>query len=334
MGNDCSPEERLFRYEAFHQAIYAIENDINKELYNQDLSNKKYMPFGLINQGLCRKYQFLLNEKFDKNIAKNKILKYNDLEEETDEKDFSYINKDFEFTFPSNFIFINKDFMDVIRDYVPEKYKKNSRTNYDTIIGGGCLIMKNQGDRKDTNPFRYIILYNAINENKGNEVNFILYIKDKEERELAVAYILKYNLSNYFQHMKYNYKDEFKKFYGKKNEAGYIIRNSDPSHFEKYFNKMNEKKQINSQNNLNPSNQQQNAANIHDVSNQQQNPQNLGNNQIPLQSPQNFVNNQIQQQNPQNFVIYHNETLKIFLMFQTNHKAFKILEIFQINNQI
>ena len=64
MGNDCSSDERIFRYEAFYQAIYAIEKDIKKELYNQDLSNKKYTLFGLINQGLCQKYNFLLNDNF------------------------------------------------------------------------------------------------------------------------------------------------------------------------------------------------------------------------------------------------------------------------------
>ena len=168
MGSDCSSDERIFRFEAFHQAIHAIEKDIQKELYNQDLSNKKYVLFGLINQGLCKKYNFLLNENFDKNEAKNKILKYKDLEEEAVKKDFSYINKLFKFTFPSNFIFINKDFMDIIRDYVPEKYKKHLKANYDTIIGGGCLIMKDPKDKKDEYPYRYIILYNEIKENTGN----------------------------------------------------------------------------------------------------------------------------------------------------------------------
>ena len=50
MGSDCSSNEREFRYETFHQSIYAIENDIKKELYNQDISNKKYMHLEIINQ--------------------------------------------------------------------------------------------------------------------------------------------------------------------------------------------------------------------------------------------------------------------------------------------
>ena len=118
MGNDCRPDDRVFRYETFHQAIYTIENDIKKELYNPDISNKKYMPFGLINQGLCKKYKFLLNPNFDKDEARNTQFDYKDLVKKNEDRNFKYINKNFDFVFPSQFMFINKDFMDVIRDYV------------------------------------------------------------------------------------------------------------------------------------------------------------------------------------------------------------------------
>ena len=79
MGNECSEKERIFRYSSFHEAIYAIEDDIKKEIINPELSQKKYTLFGLINQGLLKKYKFLSNEKFDENEAKNKIFNYNDL---------------------------------------------------------------------------------------------------------------------------------------------------------------------------------------------------------------------------------------------------------------
>ena len=197
MGSDCSPEERELRFQSLHQAIYAIENDIKKEIENSDLTNKKYMSFGLINQGLCRECKFLLNENFDKDEAKNTIFDYKYLIKKNEEKNFSFIDKKFDFSFPTQFIFINKDFMDVIRDYIPEKFKKHLKTNFDTIIGGGCLIMKNPGDKKDQIPFRYIILYNELKKNKGNEIDFFLCIKDKNERNNAVNYILKYNLLNY-----------------------------------------------------------------------------------------------------------------------------------------
>ena len=158
-------------------------------------------------------------------------------------KDFSYINPNFQFSFPSQFIFINKDFMDVIRDNVPEKYKNHLMTNFDTIIGGGCLIMKDPRDEKDENPFRYIILYNEIKENKGNEIDFFLYIKDRTERNGAVNYILENNLLNYFKKIDYNYKEEHKKILnGNKKEIGYIVRCSEISRVEAYISKMEQKK--------------------------------------------------------------------------------------------
>ena len=284
MGNDCSSDDRVFRYELFHQSIYAIENDIKKELFNQDLSDKKYMPFGLINQGLCKKYKFLLNKNFDKNEAGNKILNYSDLKKKNEDKDFSYINPKFSFNFPSNFIFINKDIMETIRDYVPEKYKSFLKTTFDTIIGGECLIMKNAKDENDIKPYRYIILYNEIKENIGNEIDFFLYIKDKEERNNAVNYIL----------------DEYKKIYEGNKDIGYIARNGLPSRYEKYINKLKEMKQQNSQN------KQQNEGNIHNVSNQEQNPKNIMNIQIQ-QNIQNVGKNQIQQQNVTNNPIISNQ---------------------------
>ena len=176
MGSECSPDERETRYMSFHQAIYAIENDIKKEIDNPNLTNKKYMPFGLVNQGLCQKYKFLLKENFDKDEARNTQFDYKFLAKNNENRDFSYINPRFEFIFPSQFIFINKDFMDVIRDNIKEKYKNHLMTNFDIIIGGGCLIMRDPRDKKDENPFRYIILYNEIKENKGNEIDFFLFI--------------------------------------------------------------------------------------------------------------------------------------------------------------
>lgn len=65
MRNECNADEREFKYMTFHQSIYAIENDIKEDLHSQDISKKTYHPLGLINQGICKKYKFLLNENFD-----------------------------------------------------------------------------------------------------------------------------------------------------------------------------------------------------------------------------------------------------------------------------
>ena len=93
MGSECSSDEREFRYSLFHQSLYAIDNDIKKELDNQDITKKKYLPFGLIDHSLCEKYKFLLNEKFDKNEARNTIFEYRDLIKKNIDKDFRLIKK-------------------------------------------------------------------------------------------------------------------------------------------------------------------------------------------------------------------------------------------------
>ena len=242
MGSDCSDDERDFKYQAFHQSIYAIENDIKKELYNQDISKKKYLPFGLINQRLCKNYTFLLNEIYNQNEARTKVFNYNDLLKKDDKRDFSYINPNFEFFFPIDFIFINKDFMDVIRDNVDQKYKGGLQTKFDTIIGGGCLIMKNPRDIKDEIPFRYIILYNEIKENKGNEIDFFLYIKDRNQRNEAIDYILKNTLWNFFKKIEYDYNNESKKIVGANQiEIGYIVRCTEVTLIENYKTKIIQK---------------------------------------------------------------------------------------------
>ena len=176
MGSECSENEREFRYRIFHEAIYAIENDIKKDLNNTNKDKKQYLPFGLINHDIIKKYKFLSNKNFDSNEARIKKFDYKHLIKINENKDFTNINKRFDFCFPSNFMFINQDFLDVINDYIDKEYSKHLRTIFITAVGGDCLLMKNRVNENDSNPFRYIVLYSEINENKGNEINFFLFI--------------------------------------------------------------------------------------------------------------------------------------------------------------
>ena len=273
MGNECTEEDRIFRYSSFHEAIYAIEDDIKKEINNSDLSHKIYAPFGLVNQELYKKYKFLLNEKFDENEARKKIFNYKDLIKKNEKKDFTYINKKFSFSFPSKFIFITKDFLDVMKDYVDKSYKSHLYTVFNTIIGGDCLIMKNQGDVNDQQPYRYIILYSELKENLGNEIDFFLYIIDDKEKLAADNFILKYNLWNYFKSINYNYQDEYGQIYNKhKKLIGYVVRCSDINRIKNYISKIELRKQY-----------------IPKKSNEQTFiPQSSGQNQINQNTPSNF----------------------------------------------
>ena len=251
MGNDCDSKERIFRFSEFHKAIYTIEADIKNELKNKNISSKKYNTFGLINQNLCKKYKFLLNPIFNKEEAKKYIFDNKDLIKHNEHKEFDYIVEGEGFSFPTNFIFVYKDFMDVIKNYVKEiEYQKHLSTFFDTIIGGDCLLMKNPGGK--ANNYRYIILYNEIIENKGNEIDYILYFKDINKLNEQVNYILSNGLWKYFEKIGFKYSDEYLKFHEKGKFIGYIARNSHQKQIESYINKMKKKKE--KQNSMNQQN--------------------------------------------------------------------------------
>jgi len=114
MGSECTPDEREFRYGTFHQAIYDIDKDIKNELNNPNIKNKRYSPFALVNQGICNKYKFLLKDKFDKKEARKAVFNYNDLIQKKVHKKYNINNQKFDYSFPSNFLFINKDILEVI----------------------------------------------------------------------------------------------------------------------------------------------------------------------------------------------------------------------------
>ena len=99
--------------------------------------------------------------------------------------------------------------------------------------------MKYPKDQKDENPYRYITIYSEIKENKGNEIDYFLYIKDRNERNKHVNLILQNNLYYYFKMIKYNYKDEYKKIVDEnKKEIGYIVRSNLSSHVDDYLERM------------------------------------------------------------------------------------------------
>ena len=328
MGSNCSADEREFRYLTFHQAIYAIDNDIKKEISNTDISNKKYLLFGLVNQGLFKKYKFLSNENFDKNEARKTKFDYKDLIKKNFDLDFRYIHKEFKFFFPTNFIFIYEDFMSVIRDYVDKEYKRHLSTIFKVIIGGNCLIMKDAKDEKDEYPFRYIILYSELKENKGNEIDFFLYFKDKKDRLAADEFIIKENLWNYFKKLKFDYKDEYKKILNEKNrEIGYAVRCCSVEKIESYISKFNKKEISNlvnlSQNNFsnNFTNEiiQNNKNNINLSLNPNINISNKDNNANLPEQKSNIMNNQNNVQNL-NINIIQNLNLEITNLKNENNE--------------
>ena len=236
MGNNESHEEREYKYRELYNGIYIIENDILQDLNNY-YKNKEYKTYGLINKDLCKKYPYLLNSTFDYNATKGYNFKNKDLPHTKEIKNFNYIHKGFSFAFPTNFLFINEDFMNVLQNNVKEDdIKARLISKYDTIIGGGCLIMKSPYDFESKNPFRFIILYNEIKDTNGNEIDFFLYIENKDKREEIVTYIMINGLWNFFNEIGYSYKDEYKHF-----NEGYIVRSCPENRIKTYLKKSQSK---------------------------------------------------------------------------------------------
>ena len=60
----------------FSSSNICIDKDIKKELNSTNRANKKFILFGLVNQGIFKKYKFLSNENFDKNEARKTKFDY------------------------------------------------------------------------------------------------------------------------------------------------------------------------------------------------------------------------------------------------------------------
>ena len=130
--------------------------------------------------------------------------------------------------------------MTVIQDNVKEKnINKNLVCKFDIIIGIDCLIMKDKNDFLTKKKFRFIILYNEIKDMEKNEIDFFLYIKDKDKREEVVKSIIRKGLFNFFKEINYFYNDEFKLF-----DAGYIVRSCTLNKAQKYLQKVKIKQNL------------------------------------------------------------------------------------------
>ena len=188
--------------------------------------------------------------------------------------------------------------MFLISEFNKNKEDKNYIKNnlHNIIIGGECIIKR---DFRGVAPYSYIILYK---ENKNNNIDYILQIEDKKEREEARDYILKNTIWNYLKKIEFKEDDEYKEIYNNnKIIIGYIVRNGtterlkEIKHLEKEnFFRLNNKLQNknnsfiqktfvkNIDNNLNIVNK--NINNFNNI-------QNIDNNIIDFNNMNNFNNN-------------------------------------------
>ena len=192
--------------------------------------------------------------------------------------------------------------------------------------------MKDAKDLKDENPNRYIILYNEIQDNMGNEIDFFINIKDKKERNAAVDYILQSNLWDYFDKIKFDYKNEYKTIYNDNyNVIGYAVRCCSVDKIGLY--KDISKAKIESKKQYDLLNKNQNNQQINKTNNAQFNPQNINLNNAQFNPQNNFINNQQnnQQINKVNNAQFNQQNN--FINNQLNNQQINMINNAQFNQQ-
>ena len=136
------------------------------------------------------------------------------------------------FNFISNFIIVNKKFMELLSKNYKNKYRLLESFS-SIILGGQCMI------RKDgNNDFWHYITY--YEEDKKNKVNFYLKINDIEQIKIHLNLILNHNLWFYLELINFNYQDQRKDIYDEKGkEIGYFVNNCEIERAEFLYDKKN-----------------------------------------------------------------------------------------------
>ena len=196
------------------------EENIKRQLNTKNNSGSIYAKYGLIN-----KKWFIKNRN---NLINGKIKKitFKEINPIHDDKDYSYINPNNSFSFPCNFVFGTEKFMSLLSNLAEGKDKSKIKTYlFEIAIGGECILMK---DKKGESEYRYIILYKENEEESGNNIDYILVIKDFEQRKKEVNFIINNSIWKYLEKINLTINDEYKDIVNDKMEIiGTITRNAE-----------------------------------------------------------------------------------------------------------
>ena len=164
------------------------EEEILKELNKPGGLEKGYKIYYLLDKNWVEEYKNLIsnnNIKERKNLLKVSLIKY-----KIEEKDFTYVRKNFRFDFPCNFNLVTENFIDLLcKNFNEKEQRKLKGIPFKIIIGGKCLIMKDQINENTL--FVYIILYNKKKIKYNNNIDYFLKIDDRKELDKNINYILK-----------------------------------------------------------------------------------------------------------------------------------------------
>ena len=158
-----------------------------------------------------------------------------------------------EITFPSEFVFVTNNFLNLISEYI-RTYDYNNLDDFkkylfEIAIGGECIIMKNFVTKYTEN--MYIIIYEENKGNINNNIDFILMIENYNEMKKILNFILENNIWNYLKIINLSVEEDEKEIRNDKGEKiGYIVRNGEIKRKEKIkeIQKMHSDNSISAQN--------------------------------------------------------------------------------------
>ena len=214
--------------------LFKAKEIINSEIHKNENKNmaNSFSKYGLVNTDWYKDYLYFL--KKPNKMKKEKLFKYTRIHPENDKRDYTFFGIG-TFSFPSYFVFVTENFVNLISKYIQTydyKYLDDFKKYlFEIAIGGDCIIMKNY-DTSNTKVM-YIIIYDENKGNKNNNIDFILRIKHYNEMEKALNSILKNSIWIYLKNLGFSIEENEKEIINDRGEKiGNIFRNGEPKRIE------------------------------------------------------------------------------------------------------
>ena len=210
----------------------------------------KMSKYGMLDKNWVDSYKKYLFDSLNDKVREKFIFKES-FYPESEEKIFCLITENKYYYFPVNFTLVSEQFINLLSKNIKDKkylYKLKFSIYYIAFVIDKFIIIK---DRKEDINY-YITLYD---ENKKNNVDFILYysIKDNSEIQKNLNLIFNNDFLHYIEINNFSYEEESNIILNdRKEKIGYFLRNCDKDRCQYIF-RMKNKSNLNN-NNLNLSN--------------------------------------------------------------------------------
>ena len=182
------------------ELLLESEQEIKKKIKNNITFNEKYERFALLDYFWYKKYKAYLNDLIIGKAKKIFTYNYKNIHVKLEKKIYCFGKEKRDFNFFSNFVLVTEKLINIFS----KNFKDYKDMNRPILIGGQCMIIRDKKHPTDI----YITYYE---ENKNNNIDFWLMIKDEKQRIKHLNIILNNNLWYYLELINFNFLDCNKK---------------------------------------------------------------------------------------------------------------------------